>query len=355
MSAAIGDVRTSPVVSIIVLGWNGRQYVDDCLASLLDQDFSRPYEVLFVDNGSRDGTPERAAAYEGVMVHRLDRNYGYCQGNNMGFERARGDFVVFLNQDVVVHRSWLRELVAAVETDDAIQAGHANVLQPWYPEFAAMDRTGPVRGAYTADLSPLGYIHYRQVQVEPRVHDTLFLHGVSIIVKRGVIDELGYAFDPDMWAYAEDMDLALRVRAAGYRTVVATHAVVYHKHTLEARPSPATFRKTVRIIRNRLLALWKCSTWPEFLPLAAVTVAGAPFNAGEFGLSPARRVLYGFLLVPPTLAAVVATVAAMPRFARRRQHVLVTRVVPRWWLVRTMLFDRAHLSIPASPPAVPGA
>lgn len=334
-----------PIASIVILGWNGAEYVDGCLSSVLDQDIGQPYEVIFVDNGSSDGTPERAATYAGARVVKLDRNYGYCIGNNKGFDETRGRYVVFLNQDVVAHRSWLRELVAAVESDPAIAAAHGNIIQPWYPEFAGMDREGSMRVAYTADLSRLGLIHYRRLEAPPPVVDTMFLHGVSIIARREVIEELGYAFDPDMFAYAEDLDLALRMRARGYRTVVATRATVYHKHTLDARFSFGTFRKTTRIIRNRLLAFWKCSTWPEFLPVAALTIAGAPFNAGEFGLPFWRRAVYFAGLVPPAIASGFAALASMPQYAARRREVLATRRMPGWWLLRAMWRER-----PPAPP-----
>ncbi len=330
-----------PDVSVIVLGWNGRRYVDACLTSLLDQNFGRPYEVLFVDNGSTDGTPDAAARFDGVSVHRLDRNYGYCQGNNRGFELARGALVVFLNQDVVVHRRWLSELVAAVESDESIKAAHANIIQPWYPEYRAAERVTPIDAAYTADLSRLGYAEYRRVPAGRRTEDTLFLHGVSIILKRAALEELGgYVFDPDMFAYAEDLDLGLRIWNAGYRAVVATGAVLYHDHTLADRPSLRTFLSTTRIVRNRLLAFWKSATWPEFLAVAAVTLLGSPFNAGQFGLSPGRRLLYTLFLVPPTLAAVPAAVAWMPKLAARRRQTLAARRLPRGWLLRAMLLGR---------------
>jgi GT2 family glycosyltransferase len=131
-----------PAVSVIVLGFNGREYVDACLRSVLDQDFGRPYEVLFVDNGSRDGTADAAAAFEGVELHRLDRNYGYCGGNNRGAAFARSALLVFLNQDVVGTGRWLRELVAAVE-DPAIMAAQANVIH-LNAEFAQR-RVAPLR------------------------------------------------------------------------------------------------------------------------------------------------------------------------------------------------------------------
>ena len=333
-------VTDNPGISVIVLGWNGREYVDGCLTSLLDQDTDSAYEVIFVDNGSTDGTPDLAATFANVRVERLDHNYGYCIGNNKGYALTRGDIVVFLNQDVVLHRSWLRELVAIIESDPSVAAAHANIVQPWYPQFAGLDREKPHALAHTADLSQLGFIHYREVGVDRAGVDTLFLHGVSIAIRRSVLDELGYPFDPDMFAYAEDMDLALRVRNSGHRTVVATRAIVYHKHTLADRPSLATLRKTVRIIRNRLLALWKCSSWPEFAVLAAVTVIGSPFNAGEFGMKPWKRLLYGILLIPPTILAVPVTVVAMPAFAERRLETRCSARAGRMWLLRAMLLRR---------------
>jgi GT2 family glycosyltransferase len=332
-----------PVVSVLVLTWNGRKYIPDCLKSLFDQDFDREYEVIVVDNGSTDGSADLASACPRAKVHRLDRNYGFCLGNNIGFDYTRGRYVVFLNQDVVLHRGWLRELVAALESDSRIQAAHANIIQPWYPEFAAMERTAPIPTAYTADVCSLGFVRYRRISPAEPVLDTLFLHGVSVIVRRELIEQLGYAFDPDMFSHGEDLDLALRIRASGYRTVVATRATLYHKHTLDANISLWAMRKTVRTIRNRLLAFWKCCTWLEFAPIAAAILVGSPLNAGEFGLPLTRRLLFSFLLIPPTMAAVVTTVASMPRFAGRRRQTLSTRRAPAWWFVRALFSSRERL------------
>lgn len=257
----VGLTADTPKVSVIVLGFNGRQYVDACLTSLKEQRFEQPYEVIFVDNGSKDGTADEAAKHDWVRVERLDKNYGFCLGNNKGFERSRGELVVFLNQDVVVHRDWLRELVDAVESDASIKAGHANIIQPWDAEFAAQDVEHPVYAAYTPELNRLGFVGYHSVSPAQQVHDTLFLSGASTILKRDVLDEIGgYVFDPGFFLYAEDMDLGLRIRSAGYRTVIATRAVVYHDHTLNDEVSFRAVIKVTRIIRNRLIAFWKSST-----------------------------------------------------------------------------------------------
>jgi GT2 family glycosyltransferase len=333
-----------PAVSVIVLGYNGEEYVDGCLTSVLDQDFERPYEVLFVDNASRDKTAARAETYAGVRVQRLGTNHGYCGGNNIGAELAKGELLVFLNQDVVVHRSWLRELVGAVESDPSIKAAHANVIHPWNAEFDKKERTGPIGAAYAGELSRLGYVEYREFPPDQQAVDTLFLSGVSIILKREAIEELGgYVFDPGMFLYGEDVDLGLRIRTAGYRAVVAPRAVVYHAHVLQDRLSVRSFFKTVRIIRNRLLAVWKNSDWPEFIPLGAITLFGAPFNSSQFGLPLKKKLAYFFLLIPPTLLAGLWACVLMPRFAVRRNDILARRRVGRWWLLRTLVFDRRSL------------
>ena len=261
-----------PLVSVIVLGYNGREYVDECLSSLLDQDLPPDqYEVLYVDNGSRDGSvPVVRERFPQVRVVELDRNYGYAEGNNIGFRETRGDFVVFLNQDTVLHRGCLRELVEGVRSSPEVMAGHANVLQPWYEEFAGMASRADPQVAYSAEVNRLGYMGYHRLPSVERPIDSIFLHGVCIVVRRELAEQLDYIFDPEFFAYAEDLDLGLRVRALGYRTVVVPKAVVYHKHTLQAELSWGTVVKTVRIIRNRYLAFFKVMSGWEFALMAAL-------------------------------------------------------------------------------------
>ncbi|MEX0785567.1 MAG: glycosyltransferase, partial [Dehalococcoidia bacterium] len=173
------DAGRRPLASVIVLGWNGREYIEPCLASVLDQDLPREqYEVLYADNGSRDGSADFVRErFPDLRVLEFARNHGYAEGNNLAYKETRGEFAVFLNQDTVVHRSWLRELIAAVEASPQIAAAHANIVQPWYPEFAGIAQRADVEVAYTSDVNRLGYIAYRRLpSMEPV--DTLFLHGV---------------------------------------------------------------------------------------------------------------------------------------------------------------------------------
>jgi len=179
-----------PQASVIVLGYNGKEFLEECLSSLLDQDLPlAQYEVLYVDNGSRDGSPELVRQrFPQVAVLQLDRNYGYAEGNNTGLRNTRGELVIFLNQDTVVHRSWLRQLIEGVRSSPDVMAGHANVIQSWYPEYSGLAQRADVSAAYTAELTRLGYAHYRRLDSSDRPVDVLFLHGVCIIIRRRVVE-----------------------------------------------------------------------------------------------------------------------------------------------------------------------
>ena len=344
MSPEAGAGR--PLVSVIVLGFNGRDYLEDCLAALLDQDLPRDrYELLYVDNASLDGSAALVSErFPQVRVLALDRNYGYAEGNNIGYREARGDFVVFLNQDTVPHRSLLRELLEAVSASPDIAAAHANVIQPWYPEFSGIADRADVRVAYTSEVNRLGYVRYGRLPSMERPVDTVFLHGVCIMIRRNVAEELGYVFDPDFFTYAEDLDLGLRVRAIGYRSVAVPKAVVYHKHTLQTKLEWYTVVKTVRIIRNRYLAFFKVMSGWEFALMVPLMTLGAPFNAAEFGLDRVRGVLYGLGLVPATAAALVVALAQLPQYSAKRRQVRLQAARKGSWCLRALWRETAQLS-----------
>jgi GT2 family glycosyltransferase len=325
-----------PAVSVVLLSFNRRDFVEDCVSSVLDQDIERPYEVLFVDNGSVDGSPELARErFPQVRVIENGKNYGYAQGNNIGYRHSRGDYVVFLNDDTVVHRSWLRSLVEALESSPEIAAGHANIVQPWYPEFAGISERAAAPAAYTSEANRLGYIRYHKLPSIDRLYDTLFLHGVSVILRRSVAEQMDYIFDPE-FAYSEDLDLGLRVRALGYRSVAVPKAVVYHMHALKTDLSWRTVVKTVGIIHHRYLAFYKVMTGWEFALMVPLLTIGAPFNATEFGLGRARRILYGLALVPATLAAFVVTLVQLRQFSEKRRRIRESAADKGAWCLRAL-------------------
>ena len=115
-------------------------------------------------------------------------------------------------------------------------------------------------------------------------------------------------------------------------------AVVYHKHELKTALNWRTVKNTVRIIRNRYLAYYKVMSLPEFAMMSLLLTVGAPLNAGEFGLTWPKRIVYGFGLIPVTAMALGATLWNLPGYSEKRRKVRqkATRRGP-WSLKATLV------------------
>jgi GT2 family glycosyltransferase len=318
-----------------VLGYNGRRYIDDCLGSVLDQDaVPCSYEVLFADNASSDGSAEYVrAAFPSVRVLEFAENHGFAEGNNRAARFARGDYIAFLNQDTVVHKRWLSELLGALRSDPALAACYSNSVMPWCAEYGAKQREGPIDHAYVADLSRYGFVEYVRVPFASQPIETLFLSGASMVIDRTVADRLGYIFDRVFFAYCEDMDLGLRLNSLGYKTALMPASIVYHEQT---RPSLLDVRelgKLSRIIRNRFLAYYKNLSAGELLLFLPLLLLGAPRKASVFGFSFPKRLLMGAGLIPVSLWSLAAALVALPRCARQRRQILSQRQREGYWFL----------------------
>ena len=116
------DLEKLPFVSVVVLNYNGRAFLDACLSSVFQISYPRSsYEVILVDNASTDGSVEYVRNnFPLIRILALNKNYGFTEGNNKGAEFARGDLIVFLNNDTVVDKNWLNELAKVALSDSKI-------------------------------------------------------------------------------------------------------------------------------------------------------------------------------------------------------------------------------------------
>lgn len=333
---------TPPTVSVIVLGYNGRDYLDACLASLLDQDMPRSeYELLYVDNASSDGSASFVRErFPDVRVIELERNFGFAEGNNRGVKETSGRCVAVVNQDTVCHRRWLSELAGALEARPDALAAHSNVLTPWCPGYENRDREGEPAIVHVAELNRYGFVTYEQRPYAPEPIETVFLAGAATLVRRDAVDRFGYLFDPDFFAYCEDTDLALRLRNLGATNLLVPNAVVYHDLTPSTSLSWWTLRKTLLILRNRGLAFYKNLGLVELLGFLPWLIAGAPLKPGELAFGRLRSVLYGFAMLPLVPVAFVWALLLIPKVVGRRADVLRQRVLPKGALLQ-MLRDQS--------------
>src|SRR5512138_986543 len=113
---------TLPEVSIIIVNWNGRRFLDACLDAVAAQEGVNA-ETILVDNGSSDGSAAYVRErFPWVRLLALDENRGFAGGNNAGVREARGRFIALLNNDTVAEPGWLKALLNAVGADDSVLA-----------------------------------------------------------------------------------------------------------------------------------------------------------------------------------------------------------------------------------------
>jgi GT2 family glycosyltransferase len=333
---------TSPKVSVIVLGYNGRDYLGPCFDSLLDLDpVDGGHELVYADNNSQDGSADLIERnYPSVRVLRFDRNHGFAEGYNRAVREVKGAYIGILNQDTVCHRRWLAELSRALDEHPEAAAVHSNVLTPFTPGYERLERVDWPGVVLVSELTRFGFVGYEQRPFTEEPIETIFLAGAASMVRREVVERDGYLFECALVAYCEDTDLALRLRNAGHVNLLVPKAVVYHDLTPTTGLSLATLRKTLMIVRNRFLAFFKNMGLLEFAGYAPVLAVGAPLKPGELSLGKSS-LLYALGMIPLVPIAMVWAILEAPKVWSHRFAILASRRLPRFGMLRLMLGGRS--------------
>jgi len=217
-----------PKVSIIILNWNGYEDTMECLESLKKIDYP-DYDVTVVDNGSRDGSDNKIEkAFPEIKLIRNKGNLGFTGGNNVGIREAlrRGvEFVLLLNNDTIVARSMLSELVKGMgNMPDAGIAGPKIFFKdrPKYIWFA---------GGKMSDLTG------RPFQIDQGKRDNgmasgptekAFITGCAMLIRSDLLRKIG-SLDDDYFNNLEDVDFCLKAKEVGYRSLYVPASRVFHK------------------------------------------------------------------------------------------------------------------------------
>lgn len=250
-----------PRASVIILNWNGKTFLQECLDSLVAQTF-RDFETILVDNGSTDGSAAYIREhYQWVRLVALPENTGFSGGNIRGLAECEGEFIITLNNDTKVESEFLAAMVRAAESAPTIGMVAAKMLN--FYETGRIDSVG-IR-ITTAGLGVnrgVGETDKGQYDTPGEVFGAC---AGAALYQRAMLDEVGF-FDAAFFAYYEDTDLAWRARLAGWRCVTAPGAVVYHVHSATGgRMSPFT---VYQVQRNKWYTIIK--NWPGQLILKHV-------------------------------------------------------------------------------------
>jgi len=204
-----------PLVSIIIVNYNGKKYLEKCLSSLMKINYEN-YEIIIVDNNSIDDSLEFVKnSYPSIILIKLDRNYGFAEPNNIGAKNAKGEFILFLNNDTEVNPSFITELVEFFNKDSKIAICQSLLLKP----NGEVDSSGDF-------IDTLGRAYSSRDKVT-KVKKILSARGASMMVKKEFFWELG-GFDKKFYASFEDVDLGWRAWIWGYKVVIVPNSIVYH-------------------------------------------------------------------------------------------------------------------------------
>jgi GT2 family glycosyltransferase len=265
---------------MVVLSWNGVDDTVACLRSLAEVRWQRR-EVILVDNGSTDGTPDAVRReFPDVDVLANPTNLGFSSGNNLGIERALAhdsDWVFILNNDTVLAPDVVEQLIAAADTHPG-----AGILSPLIffsdpPDLVWFGgaRFDPARGRsgrmeHYRRRVPAGFSGVRPIDRAA---------GAAMLVSRQAIEQVG-SFDPELFFLHEDVDLSLRVHAAGFELLLVPAAQVWHRVAASQDGHERTPLTSYYGLRNNLLVcerhapLPRLATWRRELACVGTHVAG---------------------------------------------------------------------------------
>jgi len=329
-----------------VVNWNRRDLLRACLRSLTAQRTSHPFDVVVVDNGSDDGSPEMVQREFGdgplrVRLLRNSANVGFCAGNNQGFAASNGEFVALLNNDAEADAGWLDALASVFESRPDVGMVASKILVHEDPR--RIDKVGHLiyldgqnRGRGTGEIDQGQY---------GRVEEVLWPDGCAAMYRRALLEQLG-GFDEDFFAYADDAELGLRARIAGWNCLYVPEAVVRHHRA--STLGLFSVRRIALVERNRILLAVKLFPW-SLLWLNGVyylarLAAGAWWGmrgqgeAGRFrGISGKVTVAMGLILGD------LQALKLLPRMFRKRRQLKSIRKLSPSQLRHLILDHRVSL------------
>ena len=244
----------------MVVNWNRCNLLRQCLQSLTRQTTDRRFDVVVVDNGSFDGSVEMVRReFSNEHNFRLNvisnrENKGFCEANNQGISASESEFVALLNNDAEAEPQWLEALAQAFQDRPEVGMAASKILV--YEDPARIDKVGHLiypdgqnRGRGSGELDAGQY---------DRVEEVLWPDGCAAMYRRQMLDYIGL-FDEDFFAYADDAELGLRARIAGWSCLYMPAAVVRH-HRGQTLGLLSTQRLAL-IERNRILLAAKLFPW----------------------------------------------------------------------------------------------
>ncbi len=254
-----------PSVAIVILNFNGRNYLEQFLPSVLASTYANK-KIIVADNSSVDDSIAFLEKnFTDVEIILLEKNFGFAGGYNEALKNVKADYYILLNSDVEVAANWIEDLIILMESDNQIAACQPKILS--YTNKKLFEHAGACGGW----VDTLGYMFARGRIFDVCENDNgqynntskiFWATGAALCIKAEKFNEM-LGFDAYLFAHMEEIDLCWRLQRKGYKIYCCSSSVVYHVGggTLHKTNS----RKTYLNFRNNLIILFKNFSFAETL------------------------------------------------------------------------------------------
>lgn len=275
-----------PLVYLLIVTWNGREVLRDCLASLRSATYPS-LRVLVVDNASTDGSADSVRKeFPAVDLMVLPENRRFAGGNNAGIRHALqkgAEYILLLNNDTVVDAGFLEPLVSRMESDPAIGMAAPKIL--YYDDPDRIWFAGGAISFWTGTTRHPGIRELDRGQFDTPA-DTGYATGCCVLVRASVVRAVGM-LDESFFLYGEDADWSLRVRKAGYRIVYEPASRIRHRVSVSSGGHTSWFKLQNKLLSNfRLFA--RHASWYHWLTFPWMSLLVHAAAAARYVLSGGR-------------------------------------------------------------------
>lgn len=240
------------MVSVIIVNYNGEEYLEDCLTSIRRQTYS-DLEIILVDNNSRDGSASLVEQkFPEVTLIKSKENLGYAGGSNLGYQQSAGDFIIILNNDAVLEKDAIEGLVKSFD-----EIENLGVVQPKVLLRGRKNELDSCGSFFTNTGFLYHYGNYKDANLEKynRPFPVYSVKGVCMLAKREVIEKVGL-FDGDFFCFFEESDFCHRVWLAGFECWYYPKVLIHHSLGGTALKQPSSFVQ-YHSFKNRLCSYIK--------------------------------------------------------------------------------------------------
>lgn len=327
------------LASIIILTYNSEKYIENCLKSVFEQTYPN-IEILIIDNNSKDNSTEKTKGilreFKGDQKLILnDKNLGYAGGNNLGIKQSRGEYVFIINPDIVLDKDCVKEIVNEFEEDPKIGSVQGKIYQMDEGEKTNIIDTVGFQFFKSGRIIDLGQGEKDYSTTFKTSREIFGVNGAAAAYRRKTLDDVKLKeeyFDEDFFCYAEDFDLAFRVRWLGWKSIYNPKAILWHDRTSSKSISGGwkEFRKTrksqslwMRKIswRNMWLAFIKNLPFSSFFKI--------PFLKRQIKFS-----FYLFFFEPMVLLAKFQIIKLLPKMIKKRRIIMDFRKIDNAEMVK---------------------